>query len=162
MQLLFDAAARVLKALLFLAFLGLIGVVLIQVVSRVALPRSPVWTEELSRFTLLYLVAIGAGLAVRTGELVNVDLLVGRLGGRTRRVWTGALALGCIGLAAALIAPGLRFTAIGAFQTSPALGWSMTWIHAIVVIIPALLIVFYLEVLLRAVWPRRDRPGPDS
>ncbi|MCT4684507.1 MAG: TRAP transporter small permease subunit [Roseicyclus sp.] len=57
-----------------LAFAVLIAAVLIQVVGR-TVGRSPVWSEELTRYALLYLVAFGAGLAFRSGDLVNADVI---------------------------------------------------------------------------------------
>jgi TRAP-type C4-dicarboxylate transport system permease small subunit len=61
----FELLARVFRALAGVSFAVLIASVLIQVVSRVMLPQSPVWTEELSRFMLLYLTAFGCGVAIR-------------------------------------------------------------------------------------------------
>ena len=142
-----NAVASVLRALILVAFLTLIAAVLIQITTRLFFPRSPVWTEELSRFALLYLVAIGGGLAIRTGDLVNVDLLINALRGRARVWLLRFVALGCVLFAALLVRPGWQFTAIGAFQTSPTLGISMTWIFAIVIIAPLVLVVFALEQL---------------
>ncbi|HEX6980670.1 MAG TPA: TRAP transporter small permease [Alphaproteobacteria bacterium] len=142
---LFGSLATLLRALTGIAFAVLIAAVLLQVVTRLALPVSPVWTEELSRFALLYLVALGGGLALRTGELVNVDLLLTALPERGRR-WLEAVAMvGVICFAATLVPPALEFVAIGEFQTSPALGWQMTWIHLIVLIAPLSLALFAIE-----------------
>ena len=57
------------------AFFALIAVVSLQIFTRTFGLPSPVWTEELSRYLLLYMVAFGVGLSLTTGELVNVDLL---------------------------------------------------------------------------------------
>ena len=51
----------VFRALVGIAFLVLIVAVLVQVTGRLS-GSSPVWSEELTRFALLYLAAIGAGL----------------------------------------------------------------------------------------------------
>ncbi len=153
---LFGSLVTLLRVLTGAAFAVLIAAVLLQVVTRLALPESPVWTEELSRFALLYLVALGGGLALRTGELVNVDLLLTALSERGRR-WLEAIAMvGVICFAAALVPPALEFVAIGEFQTSPALGWQMTWIHLIVLIAPLSLALFAIE---RLVTLARGRGG---
>jgi TRAP-type transport system small permease protein len=62
------------RAGLVLAFAVIIVAVTVQVVSRNFLPFSPAWTEELTRFALLYLAAFGIGLAYRSGDLVNIDI----------------------------------------------------------------------------------------
>ena len=64
-----------------IAFAVLCTSVLIQVLGR-SFAASPVWTEELTRFALLYLAAFGAGLSYRSGDLVNVDLVCEALPGR--------------------------------------------------------------------------------
>ena len=51
----------------------LLGVVLLQVFARVALPQVPSWTEEASRFFFMWAVAFAAGPAVREQAYVDVD-----------------------------------------------------------------------------------------
>ena len=49
--------------------------VLIQIVSRNLLPSAPSWTEELARYTFVYMVAFGCGVAVLKDEFVFVEFL---------------------------------------------------------------------------------------
>lgn len=127
-----------------LSFLVLIAAVTVQVVSRTAIGGSPVWTEELTRFALLFLIAFGVGPAFRNGELVGVDVLSESAPGR----WPWRLRLLCAlataGICAALIRPAWRFSSIGAFQTAPTLGVSMFWIHASVLLLIGAIGVFAL------------------
>lgn len=44
--------------------LAIAAVVLLQVVARVALPSAPVWTEELSRYLFIHMIAISSGLVL--------------------------------------------------------------------------------------------------
>ncbi len=124
-----------------ISFLILIVAVLWQVVGRIG-GASPAWTEELTRFALLYLAAIGAGLSLRTGELVNVDMVAEAL--PSRAAWfcrlISAIAVAFLGLY--LLPMAWRFTAIGWFQTSPALGISMAWVHFSIFLMLALLTFF--------------------
>lgn len=126
-----------------LAFAVLIAAVTIQVVGR-TIGTSPVWTEELTRYALLYLAAFGAGVALKTGDLVNVDLLLNAMPRRIGWVMRLLSAIAIVILAAILIHPAWRFTAIGAFQTSPAMGLRMTAVHASVLVMLALLGLFAL------------------
>jgi len=151
--LLFDRIATALRWLTALAFGVLLGAVLLQVTTRLALPTSPVWTEELSRFALLYLVALGAGLALRGGELVNVDLLIAALSEASRRRLEAFVMAGIVVFACVLFPPCWEFVGIGQFQTSPALGWQMTWLHLIVLIAPLSLALFALERLVVLLTP---------
>ncbi|MEO1090493.1 MAG: TRAP transporter small permease [Pseudomonadota bacterium] len=124
------------------AFLMLAAAVLLQVIARTFLPWSPVWTEELARFSLLYLVACGAGLSLRTGDLVNVDLAIHLLPPTWRRITDTLTALAVAVFALCLIPPSLKFMAIGSFQTSPALAWRMDWVFATMPLVMAMLALF--------------------
>ncbi|MEZ5479701.1 MAG: TRAP transporter small permease subunit [Thiolinea sp.] len=128
---------------MLLAFLVLMGAVLIQVVGRL-LSASPVWTEELTRYALLYLAAFGAGLSYRSRDLVNVDLISGLLPERWRRLPEILAALATALLCGGLLAPAWQYTRIGAMQSSPALGWRMDFIHASVLVLLLSLLLFAL------------------
>ena len=41
-----------------IVYISMIGVVLLQIFARVCLPKVPSWTEELSRYLQVYLVAL--------------------------------------------------------------------------------------------------------
>ena len=49
--------------------------VLIQITSRNLLPSAPSWTEEAARYTFIYMVAFGCGVAVLKDEFVFVEFL---------------------------------------------------------------------------------------
>jgi TRAP-type C4-dicarboxylate transport system permease small subunit len=116
----------------------------VQVAARTFLPQSPVWTEELTRFALLYLAACGVGPALRTGELVNVDLVVSLFPPALQRALQMFAAAATAALGLMLIGPSLDFTAIGRLQTSPALEWPMNTIHVITLIVSASIALFAL------------------
>ncbi|WMS44892.1 TRAP transporter small permease [Acuticoccus sp. MNP-M23] len=126
-----------------LSFALLIASVTLQVVSR-TLGSSPVWTEEVTRFGLLYLAAFGAGAGLRTGDLVNVDLFAEAMPAPVGWALRLLSAVAIVVLSAILIEPSWRYTAIGAFQTSPALGLQMTYVHVTVLLLLAVLGLFAL------------------
>lgn len=132
------------RFLLGAAFFVLMTAVMVQVLGRTVFDVSPVWTEELTRFALLYLAALGLGLSFRSGDLVNVDLVCESLPGRFPWVLRLVSAILTAGLCAILIGPAWRYTSIGAMQTSPALGWRMDMIHASVLVLLASLLLFSL------------------
>lgn len=151
---------QVSRAVVGIAFLVLMGAVILQVVGR-WLSDSPVWTEELTRFALLFLAAFGAGLSYRSGDLVNVDLLHSILPPLWRKRLQLFAALATATLCIFLIIPASKFTAVGALQTSPALSWPMHFIYVSVFILIASLLVFSL---LHAwqLWQGSDAPDLDE
>ncbi|WP_163264098.1 TRAP transporter small permease [Chelativorans alearense] len=145
-----------------LSFAVLIFAVLVQVLGRSVFSSSPVWTEELTRFALLYLAAFGAGLSYRSGDLVNVDIVSEALPGRLPVLLRFLSAAATVVLCAALVLPAWRFTVIGNLQTSPALGWRMSFIHASVLVLIVSLLVFAVMRAVAMLAGRGDgRPAPN-
>ncbi|MCH8466675.1 MAG: TRAP transporter small permease [Roseinatronobacter sp.] len=131
-----------------LSFVVLMGAVLVQVFGRSVIGASPVWTEELARFALLYLAGFGAGLAILSGDLVNVDLIAESLPKPMPFFFRLFAACTTFAFAALLIGPAWRYVSIGVRQTSPALGVRMDYIHFSVM---ALLLSLALFAALRVI-----------
>ncbi|HEY8906588.1 MAG TPA: TRAP transporter small permease, partial [Rhodoferax sp.] len=88
------------------------------------------WTEEASRVALLYIVGLGLGASVLTGDLVNVDLALMLMPKSVRRFCelTSAALVSLFGF---FLVPGAwEFTVSGTMQTSPALETPMQYIFA--------------------------------
>jgi len=79
-------------AILFLMFL----ITFFQVVSRVALATSSVWSEELARLTYVVMVFLGAALLVRDDGLIRVTVLTDRVGKRTGKIFRILTDLFCV------------------------------------------------------------------
>lgn len=124
-----------------LAFCVLIGAVLYQVIGR-SIGMSSVWTEELTRYALLYLAAFGVGLSLLSGDLVNVDVICESLPGewpRRLRLFSATVtALLCL----ILLSPAWKYTSIGVLQTSAAMGLRMDFVHVSILVLLVLLLVF--------------------
>ncbi|UAB73236.1 TRAP transporter small permease subunit [Vibrio sp. SCSIO 43132] len=133
--------------LIGIAFAALIVAVLMQVVGRLS-GDSPIWTEEMTRFALLYVASIGAGLSFRSGDLVNVDVFCEAFG----EVWSKRFRLLSAVLTAVmcavLFAPTWQYVEIGQLQTSPAMELPMHFAHFSIM---ALLLLLFVFSLLRAV-----------
>lgn len=138
-----------------LSFLVLILAVLTQVLGR-TFGSSPIWTEELTRYAMLYMVAFGAGLSFRSGDLVNVDVACEN----TPANWPWRLRLISAGLTAALcgylIPPAWKYVSIGAMQTSPAMTLRMDFVHFSVFGLLATLFLFSVFRILRMVFAGDD------
>lgn len=124
------AAVLIARLATGVAFLTIIVAVIIQLLGRSGFVPAMIWTEELTRFALLWLTAFGAGLGLRTGALVNVDIISEALPGKQPWMLRLFAAVVTASFALMLISPAALFTKIGARQTAPALGIHMDWIHA--------------------------------
>jgi TRAP-type C4-dicarboxylate transport system permease small subunit len=140
-----------------LAFATMIIAVLTQVFARTcsssdiwmswfsfACFSAPVWTEELTRYALLYLTAFGVGLSFQSGDLVNVDVICESLPGKAP--WVLRLISAILGflVCAILVLPAWKFVSIGKMQTSPALSVRMDYVHASVLVLLVTLALFFL------------------
>lgn len=113
------------------SFAVLIAAVLIQVTARLT-GTAVVWSEELTRYALLFTVAFGAGLAFRSGDLVNVDVICESLPGRAPWALRLGSSIATAGLAIYLLPHAWRYVSIGKMQTAPALGVRMDFVHVTV------------------------------
>jgi TRAP-type C4-dicarboxylate transport system permease small subunit len=64
---------------------ALTGIVWLQVFQRYIMNASLSWSEELSRYLLVWISFLGASVAGRRGENLSIELVRDRLGPRTRR-----------------------------------------------------------------------------
>lgn len=119
----------ILKAVSIACFVAIAVAVFLQVFSRFLLPTTPSWTEEVSRYCFIYLVASAIGLAWRDGDIISLDLYQHRLGPRGQaihRLIMSALT-GLASLATLVTVPALM--QVGSFQRSPALGMPMKYVY---------------------------------
>ena len=142
---LLDILHDVLRVLVVVVFTTLIFTVSLQVFARYFLPQAPVWTEEYSRMALIYAAALGGGWALRTGDMVNVDLLLVLLGKQTRLALEVVVMVVIIVFCLLQINPALKFIEIGGMQTSPALEWNMAYVHGAMIVAPITIALSALE-----------------
>ncbi len=122
---------RALRALLTLLIAVMIVPVTLQIFSRFIdfIPRY-IWTEEAARFCLIWLIMLGATIAVRDGTHFDVDVLPAPNTARgkaiARIVVHGAMFL----VALIFIGFGWRFALFGWEQNSEMTGINMLSIHA--------------------------------
>ncbi|MEW9124252.1 MAG: TRAP transporter small permease subunit [Thermotaleaceae bacterium] len=114
-----DIIEKILEIGTFLAFTGLLIVVLLQVVTRFFMPAlSFVWTEEASRFLFVYSVAFGAPLAMKRKEFVNVDILTSILPKGVRKFLEILSYLITVILFTVVFLKGIDFAELGVVQKS--------------------------------------------
>ncbi len=125
-----------------LALVAIAATVLLQIAGRLFLPFTLAWTEELSRYLFIYMVALASGVAIRRHRHVNVELYHHLLGLRARAAYQALICL-LIGGFALMVLPGAwQFAQNGAWQTSPTLRVPMLYIFFSTVLLFAL-VLFY-------------------
>lgn len=114
-----------------LAVLLLVMTVLIswQVFARYVMGDSLTFSEEVARFSMVWMTMLGAGYAYRHGSLISVELLSDMGGKRFARGLRIAVAvISCI-FAWVLLTEGLNIAERVAGQTAPSTRVSMAWLY---------------------------------
>lgn len=103
---------------------------LYQILSRFVLAQPAEWSEVLVRFTLIWMVFLGAPAAFRQGAMVSVDVLY-RIGGPAmRRALDWLVAVAALVLIGFMIRYGFDYAWRARFQTISGLeSFSMTWAY---------------------------------
>ncbi|MBA3506369.1 MAG: TRAP transporter small permease [Betaproteobacteria bacterium] len=103
---------------------------LYQILSRFVFQQPAEWSEVLIRFTLIWMVFMGAPMAFRQGAMVCVDVVhrkAGPAGKRALDVLAAVCALIVIGV---MLWFGIEYAWRGRFQTISGLeSFSMTWAY---------------------------------
>jgi TRAP-type C4-dicarboxylate transport system permease small subunit len=97
------------RALVGLAMAAIFALVFLNVVLRYGFGTSLSWVEEVARFLMIWGVFLGAGLALREGRHVSIDVLQDRLPEATRRLLRIAIAVVVLIFLVGLGYLGLRF-----------------------------------------------------
>lgn len=98
-----------------------------QVFARFVVGDSLTFSEEVSRFLMIWMTMLGAAYAARQGSLLAVDLVPELLQGRTRLVVSLAAHVVSIAFYVVLAVYGWQIAQAVAFQNAPATGVSMFW-----------------------------------
>jgi TRAP-type transport system small permease protein len=124
------------------ALVAIAGTVLLQIAARLFLPFSVAWTEELSRYLFIYMVALSVGVVLRKHRNVNVELFHHALGPRARALYQALVCLLIGGFAWMVLPYAWQYAQNGAWQTSPTLKVSMLYIFFSTVVMFVLLLVY--------------------
>jgi TRAP-type C4-dicarboxylate transport system permease small subunit len=84
---LMDNIVRIITVFLAVSLSVMTFVTVLEVVRRYIFGASFPWAEELVRFLLVWVTFVGGAAAFRSGNLVILDMLVGRLSERSRNVF---------------------------------------------------------------------------
>lgn len=123
----------------------LILTVTYQIIARhvEAIPRF-LWTEEICRFSLNWLVMIGASLAVRNNDHFDIDVLT-RLTPRGRKIRFIVVNFAVLVAVLIFAVYGWEFAASGLRRKSMAANLSMVWVYSSFVFFGISSLLFQIE-----------------
>ena len=135
-------------------------VVTAQVVCRYLLETSLTWSEEASRYLMVWITFLGGSIAFKRGMHTGFDALVRSLSSGARRA---ARLVTLFTIAAFLVIVGLKGTQLALFnmaQRSPAMKLPMGIVYLAIPAGCLFMLVHAAKQLLDLLWKRFDRRGP--
>ncbi|HET8577653.1 MAG TPA: TRAP transporter small permease subunit [Methylomirabilota bacterium] len=151
MRAIIDAYFRLLQFVLTVLLMLLVIPVTLQIVARYTefIPRY-IWTEEAARFLFIWIILIGATIAVRERTHFDVDILPSPKTPRGQAI--GELLVDCAFLVIASVFAlyGWGYTVFGYGQTSELTGINMATMHAAFLLAGVTWFVFIAERALSA------------
>ena len=124
---------------------------LLGVFSRYVLVRTFTWYDEIARVCFVWLTLLGAAVGVKRQAHFRLLIVVDRLSPQLRQSTVILLPLVVILFAGVLIQQGLVFLELGKFQQTPVMGMPKTWVYVAIPIGGALMILYSLGPLWRAI-----------
>jgi TRAP-type C4-dicarboxylate transport system permease small subunit len=123
----------------------MVVVVFLQVIFRFVIHASLPWSEELSRYILVWLSFLGAAIGVRRGAHIGVEVVVSFLPKLLKKL--AALFVDCASIVffALMIFYGHRILAVVGRQLSPAMEWSMAVPYSAICAGGSLMLLYALE-----------------
>ena len=146
------------RAIIFLMMAVMATLVFVNVITRYVFNFSIIWAEEVSQYLMIWIAYLGAGLALREGRHVAVEMLQDRLPtalGRRLRIAVGGLVLIFLGVVTVL---GFQFAVFVWNQETPVLNISLG-IPSLAIPIGALLFAAHLVLMFRNYVGKQYAPG---
>lgn len=130
---------------------------LLGVFSRYVLERTFVWYDEVARASFIWLVFLGAAVAVRRSAHFGLHMFVDMMPPRLRRAVLFLTPLVIIIFSSALVILGWTLMRHGATQTTAVMAMPVSWIYAAMPVGGALM-VFYSSFLFAEILEKEKTP----
>lgn len=121
----------IIQPVVFAGMAALIGVITLQIVSRVFFSAVG-WTEEVARFLLVWITFLAGTLAFQRGRHIAVTFAVDALPLPLRKLARLAALAIVLAFMVTLVVIGHRYMQVQSFQKSAALRLSMTYVYAVI------------------------------
>jgi TRAP-type C4-dicarboxylate transport system permease small subunit len=144
------AVGNLVEGILLVLMVVLCADVFLGVFSRYVLVRTFTWYDEIARLLFVWIVFLGAAVGVKRGAHFRLHLLVDRFPPALQRAAVVFGILVVIGFGWLLIQQGWKLVELGQFQQTAVMGLSKQYIYLSVPVGGALIILFSLGHLWRA------------
>ena len=154
---LLDRTQQFTEYLLCLMVAAMVIIVFAQVIFRFVLHASLPWSEEASRYIMVWISMLGASIGIRRKGHIGIEAMVMLLSARLKKAMSVATTLLACGFFIGMIFYGIRICGVVAAQESPAMEISMAIPYASIIAGGALMLLYSLEELLNLIGGSGER-----
>ncbi len=135
----------------------LVAIVTLQIAGRL-IPGIPylLWTEEIARFLLTWLIFMGAAVGVKENSHFLVDIVSEVKSKTLQIIWDLFVLASTAAVAAVFMIRGYRYAMVLVYDISDIAQIPMIWVGASIPLFGALSILFILEQILNTVLRKRE------
>ncbi|MEL6205751.1 MAG: TRAP transporter small permease [Pseudomonadota bacterium] len=126
------------------------------VLTALGINISAPWTEELARYTLIWMVFLGAAVGVRHARMIALEFGVRKLPPRAGIPLRYAVMILCMAFFGLLFAVGVEFLELGRTERSPVLGVTKDWVYLAMPVGMVLMILNSLALIAETIVEGRD------
>ena len=148
------------RTVIFLMMVVMATLVFTNVITRYIFNFSIIWAEEVSQYLMVWIAYLAAGLALRQGRHVAIEMFQDRLRPPLGRALRAAIAGMILVFLAVLAVLGFQFVAFAWIQETPVLNISLG-IPYLAVPIGAMLFVLHLLFVFRGYLQKQFEPVHD-
>jgi TRAP-type C4-dicarboxylate transport system permease small subunit len=130
---------------------AMVLLVFLQIVSRAVFSSSFAWTEEASRFLMIWVTFLGASFAFQYGAHISIEAFVTKLSQHVGKAVQVIGALACIAFFIVMIVKGIEIIDRAMIQRSPALGIPMGYVYLVIPISATLMTINVIDVMLKSI-----------
>lgn len=147
----------IVAALLAVVALAVLAQVLVRfVLTALGINISAPWTEELARYTLIWMVFLGAAVGVRHARMIALEFGVRKLPAMTGVPLRYGVMLLTIAFFGLLFSVGVEFLELGRSETSPVLGITKEKVYLAMPVSMVLMILNSLALIAETILEGRD------
>ena len=156
MKRLLDGVNRAVEYVVSLMLLVMVIVVFLQVIFRFVLHSSLPWSEELSRYILVWISFLGASIGVRRGAHIGVEVVTNLLPYGLKKGVSLLATLCAAAFFVLMVVYGYKILSIVSGQLSPAMEISMAIPYSSIFVGGILMFLYSIDTAITIVAGRKD------
>jgi TRAP-type C4-dicarboxylate transport system permease small subunit len=159
MKLILDKIEKIILGILAVLFTVMVVALFFQIVMRFVFKNANTWSEELTRYSFVWLSMLGASVATRRSRNMDVDFIVNKMPKTLKNINTVFTRGLIITFLLVLIIFGISLVGITIKQLSPGLRIPMAYMYGAVPAGSALMLLFTIENIIRDIKNSKVKEG---